>query len=172
MLRRIREVLRRKEVVDPTPVEIPANARRPESLQEMVARLVVAQDFKRAMMNRDVETVEEANDFDIEGDDPEEQFTRHEEMAMALEVPDGGREAIERARYTRERRRGKDTRGEDSEGARHVGRVRRYESEAEHDDDVSARSRGGREDEKGGRRGDRDRSRDRHDGDGGAAGAR
>lgn len=160
MLRAIREVLGGRkhnkvgqETPDPRPVEIPAHAKRPESLQEMVARLVVANDFRRAIMDRGAETLEEATDFDIDGDDPEDTFTQHEKLAMEMEIPDGGREAIERARYARENGRGKDARGEDSEGARHTGGVRRNDASAGDDNDDGARTRGrGAPQESGGRR--------------------
>lgn len=175
MLRRVRELLggakhnsRGEETPDPQPMEIPVHAKRPESLQEMIARLVVAQDFKRAIMNREFETLEEATDFDIEGDDPEETFSAHEKLAMEMEVPDGGREAIERARHARESRGREDSRREDSKSTRYDRGVRRDEPSAGDDDDGRARSRRGGEDQESRRRGDRDRARDRRDGDGGA----
>lgn len=106
-----------REYPDPTPVEIPANAKRPESLQEMIARMVVAHDFKRAIMERGAETLEEASDFEIEGDDPEEQFTRHEQMAVDIQENEYVREAksrVERARAER----GRDGRDRDEERGR------------------------------------------------------
>lgn len=57
-----------REVLDPTPVEIPLGYQRPATLQEQIARLMAAEDFKRAMRARGQETFEEANDFEV-GDD-------------------------------------------------------------------------------------------------------
>lgn len=103
---------RKGESPDPRPVEIPANAKRPESLAEMVARMVDNREFQRRMSEAGVETIDEASDFDIEGDDPEDRFTQAESMAMQLEVPDGASEYRERVEIgKRFGRRSNDERG-------------------------------------------------------------
>lgn len=152
MLRRIREVfaLSRKhgadglEHGDPRPMEIPANAKRPETLQQMVARLVVQEDFKRHLRNSEAETVDEANDFEIDGDDPEEVFSAHERLAHVIaendDVRAGRSEAIAR-NSGRVRGRREDSRGEDDEGGAKPRRVRRDESEADDDDVVGGSDR-------------------------------
>lgn len=72
------------EVPDNTPVEIPLGAARPESLAEMVRRMVRTQVSMLAQ-NEGIETFEEASDFEIEDDDAELRLTAYEEMAD--EVP-------------------------------------------------------------------------------------
>lgn len=54
------------EVPDPRPVSIPAGFQRPPSLQEQVRRLLP--DMIRQQQEQEVETWEDANDFDV-GDD-------------------------------------------------------------------------------------------------------
>lgn len=72
-----------RELPDPTPVELPAGRRVPESLESMMARMVrghVSQLAER----EGLETFEEANDFDIESDD--EPLTAYEQQDMKLEA--------------------------------------------------------------------------------------
>lgn len=69
-----------QEVHDGIPVEIPLGMRRPETLNEMVARLIRNQ-ASRAAAEAGMETFEEANDFEIEEDSAELMATRYEEMA-------------------------------------------------------------------------------------------
>lgn len=172
MLRAVREFLttrkhnaRGEETPDPRPVEIPAGAKRPESLQEMVRRMVVAEDFRRMVASQGAETLEEASDFEIAGDDPEETFTAHESMAMQLEEPDGYREAAERARYRGNSGGRADSRGEDRARDGDAGRVLRDDAPAGDDDDDGARSRNRGSREKGGGIRRVRMSRDERDGD-------
>ena len=60
---------RGREVSDPTPVEIPVNFRRPETLQEQIRRLIRTEMSAQAL-NEGKETFDEADDFDIEPDEP------------------------------------------------------------------------------------------------------
>lgn len=66
-----------RELPDPTPVELPFGAQRPESLQDMIRRLVRT-DVSRAAEQAGAETFEEANDFEVEEDDAESSLTHHE----------------------------------------------------------------------------------------------
>lgn len=122
---------------DPRPIEIPANAKRPESLASMVARMVQNEEFKRALARADGETIDEANDFDIDDDHPEDVHSQHEHMARAIMEDEDVRQG--RADYAQRRARDqrggrKVVRGEDAESDGRSRRVRRDES-AERDDD-------------------------------------
>ena len=66
------------EVLDRTPLELPAGFRRPETLAEQVQRLVRTSISDYAG-EKGYETFDEANDFDIE-DDPIEPETAYEEV--------------------------------------------------------------------------------------------
>lgn len=57
-----------REVNDPTPVEIPAGMRKPETTAEIIARLV-RHEVSRAAERQGFESFDEANDFDVEEDD-------------------------------------------------------------------------------------------------------
>lgn len=54
------------EILDPTPVAIPAGFKRPETLAEQVARLVRSERWKQDMEAAGVETFEESEDFDVD----------------------------------------------------------------------------------------------------------
>jgi len=58
-----------EELPDPTPVEIPAGFKEPESIQQLIARLVRVH-VSDAAARHGFETVDEANDFDVD----EEEF--------------------------------------------------------------------------------------------------
>lgn len=74
---------RGEELPDPTPVSLPVGARRPETLEGMIARLVRGRVSELAARDG-LETFEEANDFEIESDD--EPLTVYEEQNMKLEA--------------------------------------------------------------------------------------
>lgn len=112
-----------REVPDPRPVEIPAHAKRPESLSDMVARMVHAHDFRKMVESAGAETVEEASDFDIVGDDPEDVPSAAEMVAMQLEVPSGAEEYRERLEISRRI-------GANRDGERGQGRERLQEDAA------------------------------------------
>lgn len=62
------------ELPDPTPLRLPSGFRRPETLQEQVARLVRTQ-ISREAEEAGYETFEEAEDFDVDDDfDPSSPF--------------------------------------------------------------------------------------------------
>lgn len=72
-----------RELPDPTPVEVPAGWRQPESVESMLARMVRTKVSELAE-KEGLETFEEANDFDIEDED--EPLTAHEQQDMKLEA--------------------------------------------------------------------------------------
>jgi hypothetical protein len=57
------------EHLDDTPVAIPLNASRPESLSETIARLLVSAEFQKSLNSGGFETEEEANNFDLPGEE-------------------------------------------------------------------------------------------------------
>lgn len=63
-----RKSVRRKEVPDPTPMEIPARFKRPPSQYQQMAEILRSQTFLQHVASQGQETEEEANDFDV-GDD-------------------------------------------------------------------------------------------------------
>lgn len=70
-----------REVVDPTPLAVPAGWDRPESLAEMVQRMVRQEAFRRAV-NSEAESFEEADDFDC-SDEEEDWVSPYEIVDMA-----------------------------------------------------------------------------------------
>lgn len=66
-----------QELPDNTPVEMPAGHKRPESIQDMIRRLVRT-DVSAAAERAGAESFEEANDFEVEEDDAELFPTHHE----------------------------------------------------------------------------------------------
>lgn len=121
------------EYPDPRPVEIPANAKRPESLSEMIARMVQHQSFRNKLAEMGAETVEEANDFEIDDDDPEVLFSRSEQMARDIAENDdvqSGKAALA-ARRRSEALRSERGRGKDGE---RIGNRREYRDDDAGDD--------------------------------------
>lgn len=86
---------RGEEIPDDTPLELPFNAKRPETLQEMIQRYV-ANEISQAAAQLEAETLEEANDFDVDdegfGEDetPYEATELVEEQPVAAGAPAGG----------------------------------------------------------------------------------
>lgn len=66
-----------RELPDPTPIEIPVGYAAPESLQEMIARMVQCNEIKN---NQDIDSEEEANDFNVMDEEPVD--SRHEYSEM------------------------------------------------------------------------------------------
>lgn len=55
-----------KEYPDPTPVAIPVELQRPESMDERLKRILADDRMKSNMMQSGLETIDEASDFDVE----------------------------------------------------------------------------------------------------------
>lgn len=66
-----------REVPDDTPLELPFGVRRPESLTEMIQRMIRT-DVSRVAEAGGAETFDEANDFEMDDDDAELAPTHHE----------------------------------------------------------------------------------------------
>lgn len=77
-----------RELPDSTPIEIPAGMRRPESVQEMMARMVRT-SISQMAVSQGKESFDEAFDFDVD-DDAELPLTSHELVAMKLEIGKDG----------------------------------------------------------------------------------
>lgn len=75
-----------REIPDPRPLEIPAGFKKPESITDIIQRLVRTQLSQRAQEEGN-ETWEEANDFDMDDDDPDSLFTPYELQEMQEERP-------------------------------------------------------------------------------------
>lgn len=58
-----------EEIPDPRPVALPVGFERPRSLQETMRYLLRQEEFRRAAAKHELESFEEADDFDIEDDD-------------------------------------------------------------------------------------------------------
>lgn len=59
-----------EELLNPTPLELPVGFKRPQSLQERMRYLLRSEELKRALESAGEETFEEADDFDVEEQDP------------------------------------------------------------------------------------------------------
>lgn len=73
-----------RELPDPTPVEIPANARRPEGLHSMIARMIRTR-VSDVAASEGYETFEESNDFEVADEEPDMTLTKYEQVEMAAE---------------------------------------------------------------------------------------
>lgn len=63
-----------EEIPDPTPVELPVGFTRPKTLQETMRDLLRNEEVRRALDKHDMETFEEADDFDIPDDAKDPRF--------------------------------------------------------------------------------------------------
>jgi len=68
---------RGREVVDPTPVEIPIGFRIPPTLEDRIRMLVRGEELRLAAERRGFETFRESEDFDIQ-EDPVDPHTPYE----------------------------------------------------------------------------------------------
>lgn len=57
------------EELDPTPMAMPLGYKKPESLQQMMIRMIHDADFQRKMREQGVETIDESDDFEMEDDE-------------------------------------------------------------------------------------------------------
>lgn len=87
------------EVLDPRPVALPVGFERPESIQEMIKRLVTDPLIREEMAaSQIVDSFEDADDFNIPGDDP---ISPHEESFDPMHL--GAREDEIRAGAAQDR---------------------------------------------------------------------
>lgn len=68
-----------RELPDPSPVALPLNVKRPESLVDMMRRLI-RNDVSKFADNHGAESFEEANDFEIVEEDAELHTTEYETL--------------------------------------------------------------------------------------------
>lgn len=66
-----------REIPDPVPMEVPAGYAKPESLTDMMRRMI-RQDMSSFAEQHGAETFDEANDFEMGDDDAELSATHHE----------------------------------------------------------------------------------------------
>lgn len=136
-----------REIPDPTPVEVPAEFRRPESMDDKIRRMISGYMSQQAVAEGR-ESFEEANDF--ETDDPDDFVSPYEVQDMHEEVPierfnrqdsgapgagaassprgsDSGGRVVERARVERSADRGAPEKVRESRSARPGKDVPRHE---------------------------------------------
>ena len=81
------------ELPDPRPVELPVGFERPESIQDMIRRLVRDPALREELEGKDVESFDDADDFDIPDDFPqsphEENFDPLHLLAREQEIMSG-----------------------------------------------------------------------------------
>jgi len=76
------------EKLDPTPVALPVGMKKPESIAEMVQRLVRSSELRRYAESKGAETFEEAEDFDVGDDiDPSTPYELEFDPYLNKEVP-------------------------------------------------------------------------------------
>lgn len=115
-----------RELPDPTPLEVPAGQRRPETIQQMMQRLI-RQDVSRAAQEHGAESFEEANDFDVDDDDMEVRATHHElheeVVGEALRVRQEARDEASRRSVRGEEGASGEEGSEEGEAARSTARA-------------------------------------------------
>lgn len=76
---------RGREILDPSPVAMPLGVRRPERLEDQIARLVKSEMFRANSLGDD--TIEEAMDFDVDDDlDPTSPFETEWDENLGREI--------------------------------------------------------------------------------------
>lgn len=74
-----------REIPDPVPFAVPTDLKRPDTLAEMIKRMVRSETLNAAIASEDFDTFDEASDFDVE-DDPLDPHTPYE--AVFDPIPD------------------------------------------------------------------------------------
>lgn len=75
----------RRELPDPTPVELPLRLRKPETQEDMMRRIVLEEHLSRQAREEGLETFAEADDFEIDEDpDP---ISHYEVLDLEGESP-------------------------------------------------------------------------------------
>lgn len=77
---------RRKEIPDQTPVELPLGYKVPETLEQLMARMIRNVEFNRIREAAGAETFEEADDFEV-GDEENDGLSQYQLSQMQEEYP-------------------------------------------------------------------------------------
>lgn len=77
---------RRKEIPDQTPVELPLGYKAPETLEQLMARMIRNAEFNRIREAAGAETFEEADDFEV-GDEENDGLSQYQLSQMQEEHP-------------------------------------------------------------------------------------
>lgn len=78
-----------KEKPDPVPFEVSTELRQPETVEQKIKRIIATEISQKAAMKGE-ETIEEANDFDVEDTfDGDSMMSPYEVQEMTNEVPAG-----------------------------------------------------------------------------------
>lgn len=77
-----------EEIPDSTPVELPVGFTRPKTLQETMRDLLRNEEVRRALEKHDMETFEEADDFEMEDEDRDPRFPANSPYEQDFD-PDG-----------------------------------------------------------------------------------
>lgn len=97
-----------EEIPDPRPVESALKFRRPPDIHEIIARALQTRDWQERMRATGRETFEEANDFEVEDDGPEDELALAERaFLMSEEFPKDQVEIAAAARAVQEARSAK-----------------------------------------------------------------
>lgn len=117
-----------EEMANGDPIEMPIGLKRPPSLHETIAMHVRSAMFAREMSEQGFETEEEANDFDVDGDDEPDELpiTPYEQAAY---VGDDVRSHIKTRKL--DKRRGGVQNGDSLNGGGHGDQSRRNDVEGQ-----------------------------------------
>lgn len=77
---------RRKEIPDQTPVELPLGYKVPETLEQLMGRMIRNAEFNRIREAAGAETFEEADDFEV-GDEENDGLSQYQLSQMQEEHP-------------------------------------------------------------------------------------
>lgn len=98
----------RFETIDDTPANVPVNFRRPPTLHEQIQQILHSSQIRAEFNAKGIETFEEANDFDIPGEDMsspyEENFIGQHDKEAALEAAHYETRGTDRVRKTPRRK--------------------------------------------------------------------
>lgn len=102
-----------REIMDPTPVAIPAGFKPPETIEEKILRLVRAREIQAQLEAQGLETFEDAEDFDVDDDfDPATPFEMVFDVGLGKEVTRAEKKFMDERRREFDRTHGKTLREE------------------------------------------------------------
>lgn len=83
-----------RELLDPTPLEVPIPLQRAETLEQKIARMMRSAEIRAEFERKGIETFEEADDFDVGDDyDPSSPYEKDFDVAGIQSVDKGITEA-------------------------------------------------------------------------------